>query len=107
MPRGFKWAPASSAWRLKFLFKSAPVRLRNCISRQGSRNRGLQSGRRMALTKFNDLMHEAEKGQYAVGYFESWDLESLQAVADAAEVMRSPVLLGFSGIYLHHPDRLT
>jgi fructose/tagatose bisphosphate aldolase len=61
----------------------------------------------MALTKFNDLMREAEKGQYAVGYFESWNLESLQAVADAAEAMHSPVLLGFSGIYLHHPDRLT
>jgi fructose/tagatose bisphosphate aldolase len=61
----------------------------------------------MALTKFCDLMLEAEKGQYAVGYFESWDLESLQAVADAAEAMRSPVLLGFSGIYLHHPQRLT
>lgn len=61
----------------------------------------------MALVKFNDLLREAEKGQYAVGYFESWDLESLQAVADAAEAMNSPVLLGFSGIYLHHPDRLT
>jgi fructose/tagatose bisphosphate aldolase len=61
----------------------------------------------MALTKFNDLMREAEAGQYAVGYFESWNLESLQAVADAAEAMKSPVLLGFSGIYLHHPERLT
>lgn len=61
----------------------------------------------MALTSFYDLMREAEKGQYAVGYFESWNLESLQAVADAAEAVRSPVLLGFSGIYLHHPQRLT
>jgi len=61
----------------------------------------------MGLANFNDLMHKAEKGQYAVGYFESWDLESLQAVADAAEIMNSPVLLGFSGIYLYHPERLT
>jgi fructose/tagatose bisphosphate aldolase len=61
----------------------------------------------MALANFNELMGEAEKGRYAVGYFESWNLESLQAVADAAEAMRSPVLLGFSGIYLHHPERLT
>lgn len=60
----------------------------------------------MALTKFNDLMREAEARQYAVGYFESWNLESLQAVADAADAMNSPVLLGFSGIYLHHPERL-
>jgi fructose/tagatose bisphosphate aldolase len=61
----------------------------------------------MSLEKFNDLMEAAQRGQYAVGYFESWDLESLQAVADAAEKMRSPVLLGFSGVYLHHPERLT
>jgi ketose-bisphosphate aldolase len=60
----------------------------------------------MSLAKFNDLMRDAEKGRYAVGYFESWNLESLQAVADAAEFMNSPVLLGFSGISLHHPERI-
>src|SRR6185436_15686158 len=59
----------------------------------------------MALVPFNELMPEAEKGNYAVGYFESWNLESLQAVADAAESTRSPVILGFSGIYLPHPAR--
>jgi ketose-bisphosphate aldolase len=52
-------------------------------------------------------MHQAEKGRYAVGYFESWNLESLQAVANAAEARRSPVILGFSGIYLPHPSRTT
>jgi fructose/tagatose bisphosphate aldolase len=61
----------------------------------------------MTLVHFNELMAEAERGQYAVGYFESWNLESLLAVADAAEAARSPVLLGFSGIYLPHPGRLT
>jgi ketose-bisphosphate aldolase len=50
-------------------------------------------------------MIAAERGQYAVGYFESWNLESLLAVADAAEAVRSPVILGFSGIYLPHPER--
>lgn len=59
----------------------------------------------MALVLFNDLMSRAKEGGYAVGYFESWNLESLQAVADAAESMRSPVILGFSGIYLPHPSR--
>jgi fructose/tagatose bisphosphate aldolase len=59
----------------------------------------------MSLVGFMDLMKEAERGEYAVGYFESWNLESLQAVADAAEFMRSPVILGFSGIYLPHPSR--
>jgi fructose/tagatose bisphosphate aldolase len=61
----------------------------------------------MTLACFNELMREAERGRYAVGYFESWNLESLLAVADAAEAMQSPVLLGFSGIYLPDPARLT
>src|SRR6266540_1543732 len=59
----------------------------------------------MSLVAFKDLMKEAERGGYAVGYFEAWNLESLQAVTDAAEAMRSPVMLGFSGIYLPHPSR--
>jgi ketose-bisphosphate aldolase len=59
----------------------------------------------MSLVSFHELMTGAERGRYAVGYFESWNLESLQAVADAAEAARSPVLLGFSGIYLLHPER--
>lgn len=60
----------------------------------------------MALVSFNDMMAEAERGQYAVGYFECWNLESLFAVADAAEAMRSPVILGFSGISLPNPERV-
>ena len=59
----------------------------------------------MPLVGFRELMDEAERGGYAVGYFESWNLESLLAVADAAERTRSPVILGFSGIYLPSPDR--
>ena len=58
----------------------------------------------MPLAAFKDIMADAELGRYAVGYFESWDLESLLAVADAAEATRSPVILGFSGIYLSHPQ---
>ena len=58
------------------------------------------------LVSFNELMTKAKHGQYAVGYFESWNMESLQAVADAAEAMRSPVILGFSGIYLSNPERI-
>ena len=60
----------------------------------------------MPLVNFRDLMAAAEAGDYVVGYFESWDLVSLLAVADAAELARSPVLLGFSGLYLSHRDRL-
>jgi ketose-bisphosphate aldolase len=60
----------------------------------------------MPLASFDELMTDAERGGYAVGYFESWNLESLLAVCDAAEAMHSPVLLGFSGIYLPHPARV-
>lgn len=60
----------------------------------------------MPLVPFNELMAAAKQGGYAVGYFESWNVESLLAVADAAEAARSPVIVGFSGIYLPHPDRL-
>jgi len=51
-------------------------------------------------------MANAEQGGYAVGYFESWNLESLLAVADAAEATRSPVILGFSGLSLPDPSRI-
>lgn len=60
----------------------------------------------MSLVPFDELMVAAGEGGYAIGYFESWDLASLMAVADAAEATRSPVILGFSGIYLRHRDRL-
>jgi fructose/tagatose bisphosphate aldolase len=60
----------------------------------------------MPLVAFRELMDDAARGGYAVGYFESWNLESLLAVADAAEQLRSPVILGFSGLYLPHPGRV-
>jgi len=59
----------------------------------------------MPLVPFNELMEDAERHGYAVGYFESWNLESLLAVADAADRARSPVILGFSGLYLPHEGR--
>jgi ketose-bisphosphate aldolase len=54
----------------------------------------------MPQVRFPEMMAAAEAAGYAVGYFESWNLESLFAVADAATTMRSPVILGFSGIHL-------
>ncbi|MCX6090235.1 MAG: class II fructose-bisphosphate aldolase [Candidatus Atribacteria bacterium] len=60
----------------------------------------------MPLVAFSELMKDAEKKGYAVGYFESWNMESLFAVADAAEATRSPVILGFSGMSLPDAKRL-
>jgi ketose-bisphosphate aldolase len=60
----------------------------------------------MSLVDFRELMEHAEKNKYAVGYFESWNLESLLAAYDAAERLRSPIILGFSGMFLTHSGRV-
>ena len=52
----------------------------------------------MPVVPFAELMARAQQGAYAVGYFESWNLGSLEAVAHAAEATRSPVILGFGGL---------
>ena len=51
-----------------------------------------------ASDRADDAARRSEN--YAVGYFESWSLESLQGVVDAAEESRSPVILGFNGAFL-------
>lgn len=60
----------------------------------------------MTKVKVTEIINDAIKKKYAVGYFESWDIESTLAVAKAAEKMNSPVILGFSGIYLPNPLRI-
>jgi fructose/tagatose bisphosphate aldolase len=54
----------------------------------------------MALESISRLMQHARHHDYAVGYFESWSLESVQGVIDAAEATRSPVIIGFNGEWL-------
>jgi fructose/tagatose bisphosphate aldolase len=54
----------------------------------------------VALEPIDRLMAAAKRGHYAVGYFESWGLESLQGVIDAAEQTRSPTVIGFNGEFL-------
>ena len=61
----------------------------------------------MPLRPAKELLEEALANGYAVGYFESWNLESLQGVIDAAEATRSPVMIGFNGEFLSHVGRLT
>src|SRR5215472_3713345 len=41
------------------------------------------------------LLSKAKAGGYALGYFESWDSYSLEAVIEAAEAENAPVILGF------------
>jgi len=59
----------------------------------------------MALKPISELVQHAREHGYALGYFESWNLESLQGVLDAAEATRSPIIIGFNGEFLSHPDR--
>ena len=54
----------------------------------------------MPLVPFGDLLGEAARGGYAVGYFEAWDSYSLEAVLASAELERSPVVLGFGCLLL-------
>ncbi|MBI3921377.1 MAG: class II fructose-bisphosphate aldolase [Armatimonadetes bacterium] len=54
----------------------------------------------MALIPLSHLLQEARAGGYAVGYFEAWDLYSFEAVLEAAEEERSPVVLGFGGMMM-------
>src|ERR1700722_13271542 len=54
----------------------------------------------MPLEAIGTMMRAAREHRYAVGYFESWNLDSLQGVLDAAEQTRSPIIIGFNGEFL-------
>jgi fructose-bisphosphate aldolase class II len=48
----------------------------------------------------SELLQEARENKYAVGYFESWSLESVRSVAAAANEELSPVIIGFNSTIL-------
>ena len=52
----------------------------------------------MSLIPLTTLLQSALRDGYGVGYFEAWDSYSLEAVLEAAEEERSPVILGFGGM---------
>jgi ketose-bisphosphate aldolase len=52
------------------------------------------------------MMGRARNGGYAIGYFESWNLESLYGVIEAAEYAHAPVIVGFNGAFLSRPERV-
>jgi len=63
-------------------------------------------GPHMPIQPVPEMMQAAQAGRYAVGYFESWNLESLQGVLDAAEQTRSPIIIGVNGDFLSRESRL-
>jgi len=62
-------------------------------------------GIKMALVAMKVLLQHAQDNKYAVGYFESWNLESILSVIDAAERTNSPVIIGFGGTFLCNDQR--
>lgn len=59
----------------------------------------------MPLVSVAELLEHARSFGYAVCYCEAWNLESLQAVVEAAEELHSPIIAGFNGGFLIHPGR--
>lgn len=59
----------------------------------------------MSRVSVKELMKHALENKYAVGYFESWSLESTLAVVRAAENVKSPVMIGVCGTYIGEPKR--
>jgi fructose-bisphosphate aldolase, class II len=59
----------------------------------------------MPLASISELVWHATEHRYGLGYFESWNFESLQGVLDAAESTRSPIIIGFNGEFLSHRRR--
>ena len=51
----------------------------------------------MALVNLKEMLKAASDGKYAVGMFDVSDLEMIRAVAEEAEALRSPVILGALG----------
>ncbi len=47
----------------------------------------------MSLVSISEILIPARSGGYAVGAFEVWNLESVQAVVAAAEGLSQPVIL--------------
>jgi len=55
------------------------------------------------LAPLTYLLADARAHGYALGYFEAWDGYSLEAVVEAAEAERAPVIIGFGCLLGHQP----
>ena len=52
------------------------------------------------LYSMKELLLTAQKNHYAVGYFEAFNMDCMEAVLDAAEKTDSPVIIGFGGQFV-------
>lgn len=56
------------------------------------------------LVNLNDILPSAKKNGYAVGLFNTCDTDMLQAAIEAAEELRSPIILGTAEILLPYGE---
>ena len=56
------------------------------------------------LVSLNEVLRDAQKGRYAVGLFNTTDTDMLEAVLEAAEKKRAPVIIGTAEILLPYGE---
>ena len=56
------------------------------------------------LVSLNEVLGDAQKGRYAVGLFNTIDTDMLEAVLEAAEKKRAPVIIGTAEILLPYGE---
>lgn len=52
----------------------------------------------MPMIPFKKMMDVALKNNFAIGYFQSWNQDSLEAVLEAGEESEAPIIIGFGGM---------
>lgn len=55
----------------------------------------------MSIVGMDEILARAQRGGYAVGYFEAWDQYSLEAVIETAEETASPAILGLGAVHVN------
>lgn len=56
------------------------------------------------LVNLNEVLFDAQKNHYGVGLFNTTDTDMLQAVIEAAEELRSPVIIGTAEVLLPYGE---
>ena len=56
------------------------------------------------LVNLNDVLKKAQEGGYAVGLFNTTDTDMLQAAIEAAEEMKSPIIIGTAEVLLPYGE---
>ena len=52
------------------------------------------------LVSLHEILNDARKNRYAVGFFNAVDVEQARSVINTAEEMRSPIIVGTAEVLL-------